>query len=69
LLASVVVSVLTCAPSEEAEDFGFCACAAAAPWAECDGAGDAEGIAGVREVSKILTSFCLLCFAFGEKRF
>ena len=28
---------------EEAEDFGFCACAAAAPRAECDGAGDAGG--------------------------
>ena len=24
---------------------------------------------GVREVSKILTSLCWLCFAFGEKRF
>jgi len=37
--------VLMFAQCEEAEDSGFCACAAAAPRAECDGAGDAGGIA------------------------
>ena len=35
---------------EEAEDFGFCACAATAPRAECDGVGDAGGTTGGRAV-------------------
>lgn len=38
--------VLMFADCEEAEDSGFCPCAAAASWAECEGVGDVGGVTG-----------------------
>ena len=42
--------VLMFAHCEKAEDSGFCARSAAAPRAECDGAGDAGGVEDGRAV-------------------
>ena len=54
LLANAGRRVLMSAHFEKAEDFGFCACAAAAPRAECDGAGDAGWPTGGSAVRGVL---------------
>ena len=46
----LVIRVLTCAPSEEPEDSGFCARAAAVPRAERDGSNFVGRIKSGREI-------------------